>query len=217
VSIVHFPRLLVIGAGGHARMCLEILQDSAQFDVVGAVSADGTGIRDLGIPVLGRQGDVLSLTETEGVTTFCVAIGDNLTRQEIHRDLTQRGWAAALLVSADAVISRSAELGVGCQIMPAAVVTAAASIGVGTIVNTNASIDHDARIGDFVHVAPGVAIGGDVVIGDRALIGLGARVLPGVVIGADVIVGAGAVVIDNVPDGATVVGVPARTRGDATT
>ena len=210
VSIVRAPKLLMIGAGGHARMCLEILQDAAQFDVVGAVSTDGTGSANLGIPVLGRQADVMNLTETEAVTTFCVAIGDNLSRQEIHRDLTQRGWTAALLTSADAVISRSAQLGVGCQIMPAAVVTAATSIGVGTIVNTNASIDHDGQIGDFVHVAPGVAIGGDVAIGDRSLVGLGARILPGVVVGADVIVGAGAVVIDDVPDGTTVLGVPAR-------
>jgi hypothetical protein len=76
-------------------MCLEVLQDSAKFDLVGAVSADGTGSRDLGIPVLGRQEDFSNLTETGDATTICVAVGDNLTRQEIRIDLTQRGWAAA--------------------------------------------------------------------------------------------------------------------------
>lgn len=203
-------RVLVLGAGGHARMCLEALQSRGSVVVVGAVSADGTGIDSLGVPVLGLDVDVEEIAQREGVTTFCVAIGDNSSRERHTRRLTERGHLITDAISSSAVVSPSATLGSGVQLMPAAVVNAAARIGDGTIVNTNASVDHDCRIGDFVHVAPGVAIGGDVTIGDRAMVGLGARVLPGISIGADATVGIGAVVIRDVAAGATVVGVPAR-------
>lgn len=193
-------------------MCLEILLQRRDLHVVGAVSRDGLGLDGLGVPMLGKDSDVVKLTESEGVNTFCVAIGSNVIRQDISRNLTQSGHSTATLVSPSSVVSSSAVLGAGCQLMPASVVTAATRIGDGTIVNTNASIDHDGRIGEFVHVGPGAAIGGDVVIGDRSFVGLGARVLPGVTIGSGVTVGAGAVVVDDIPDGVTVMGVPARQR-----
>ena len=200
----------MFGAGGHAGMCLEILDASPEFVVVGAVSADGTGRPGLGVPVVGRDDDWEYLAESEHISTFCVAIGDNRIRQDRSENITRSGRATAMIVSPTAVVSATATLGAGCQLMPAAVVTAATTMGEGTIVNTNASVDHDGRIGRFVHVGPGAVIGGDVTVGDRTFVGLGARVLPGITIGSDVTVGAGAVVVRDLPDGVTVVGVPAR-------
>ena len=203
-------RVLLIGAGGHARVCLEALLDMDDTDVVGAVSADGSGIAGLGVPLLGMQSDLEKITQSHGVTAVCVAIGDNSIRQTISTIVAESGGTVTHVVSRFAMLSSSASLGDGVQLLAGSVVNAACDIGAGTIVNTNASIDHDCHVGEFVHVAPGVAIGGDVTIGELAFIGLGARVLPGLTIGAGATVGAGAVVIADVPPGATVVGVPAR-------
>ncbi len=207
---IHAPRLLMIGAGGHARVCLDVMVDNDEVMVVGAVSAEGVLSEPLGVPLLGTDAQLRDLTQSHAVTTFCVSIGSNVIRQAFSELLTQSGRHITRIVSRSAVISSSAKLGSGVQIMPAAVVTAAAVLGEGTIVNTNASVDHNCRVGRFVHVAPGAVIGGDVTVGNRAFIGLGSRLLPGVTIGADAIVGAGAVVLSDVPAGATVVGVPAR-------
>jgi UDP-perosamine 4-acetyltransferase len=206
-------RVLLVGAGGHARVCLEALRDMGDLHVVGAVSADGTSVTGLGVPVLGTQSEVPRITQDHRVTTLCVAIGDNLTRSGLTKQLTESGHNITQAVSRFAMISLTASLGGGVQLLPGSVVNAASELGAGTIVNSNASIDHDCRVGQFVHVAPGAAIGGGVTIGDLAFVGLGARVLPGLTIGAGATVGAGAVVIADVAPGVTVVGAPARVVG----
>ena len=153
------------------------------------------------------------LTESGLVATFCVGIGSNAVRQQIVKNLTNSGHNLTSAISRSAVLSYSARLGHGVQILPGAVVMAATVLGDGVIVNTNASVDHDGIVGDYVHIAPGAAIAGDVTIGARTLVGVGARVLPGVRIGSDAVIGGGAVVIADVADGTTVVGNPARPIG----
>ncbi len=203
-------RVLVIGAGGHARVCIEVLLETPGLTVVGAVSDDGAGRDGLGIPVLGRQDDLQELALSVDGNALCVAIGDNGVRSRISQEVTESGWSTTTIVSRAATVSPTVELAPGCQLLPGAVVNAASTLGAGTIVNTNASVDHDARVGEFVHIAPGAVLGGDVTIGDRAFVGLGARVLPGRTVGSDAVVGAGAVVVEDVAPGTTVVGVPAR-------
>lgn len=203
-------RVLLMGAGGHARVCLEALRDDPTHEVVGAVSRDGKGIEGLGIDVLDTDEHLQIATERAGATTGFVAIGDNRARAELARRWLELGLPFTSAVSRHAIVSSTATIEVGVALLPGSVVNAATTIGTGTIVNTNASVDHDCRVGTFVHIAPGAAIGGGVTIGDGALIGIGARVLPNLRIGEGATVGGGAVVVSDVPAGATVVGCPAR-------
>lgn len=203
-------RVLLIGAGGHARVVLEALGDSSSYEVVGAVSADGLGIDRLGVPMLGTDSALAEVAEMHGIELACPAIGDNASRQRAAERWAGGGRGIATAVSRSAVVSATVDVGRGVAILPAAVVNAATRVGDGAIVNTNASIDHDCQIGEYAHVAPGCAIAGGVVIGARTLVGIGARILPGIKVGSDAIIGAGAVVTSDVGDGTVVVGVPAR-------
>lgn len=207
-------RVLLIGAGGHARVCLEALLDDPLHDVIGAVSRDGSGVDELGVPMLGTDDDLPDVTQRAQATTAFVAIGDNRARSTVARRWLETGLPLATAVSRHVAISSTAVIAPGVALLPGAVVNASTTIGLGSIVNTNASVDHDCDIGEFVHIAPGTAIGGGVTIGDSTFVGLGARIIPNLRIGAGVTIGAGAVVIRDVPDGATVVGVPARAIGD---
>lgn len=202
---------MLLGAGGHARVVLEVLLADPTMEVIGAASDDGSGIDGLGVPMLGTTEDLASLATGHRLDAACVAIGDNAARVRVSdRWTTETGLPLASGVSPHAVVSSTARVGDGTVVFPGAVVNPATTLGRGVIVNTNASIDHDGHVGDFVHVAPGCAVAGGVTIGDRAFLGIGAVVTPGVTIGADAVVGAGAVVVDDVPAGTTVVGVPAR-------
>ena len=202
--------VIMIGAGGHARVCLEALQDDERHTVVGALSQDGAGVAALGVPMLGHEGELQRLIDERGIDAAFVAIGDNAARRRVAERCVEAGLSLTVAVSRYAMLSRTAEVTEGVAILPGAVVNAATRIGEGTIVNTNASVDHDGVIGAYAHIAPGVAIGGNVTIGALAMIGTGARVLPGLTVGEGATVGAGAVVRHDVAPGDTVVGVPAR-------
>lgn len=202
--------VLLIGAGGHARVVVEALLDMGDAVVVGAISRDGRGVDRLPVPSISAESEWENTAESVGADTFCVAIGDNDARRRWSEKLTESGHSITQAISAGAVVSGSATIGAGAQLMAGAVVNAAARVGDGVIVNTNASVDHDCDVGDFVHIAPAAVLGGSVVVGAGALVGIGSRVLPGITIGEGATVGAGAVVIRDVPPGVTVVGVPAR-------
>ncbi|MDQ3469871.1 MAG: hypothetical protein M3487_08925, partial [Actinomycetota bacterium] len=169
--------VLIIGAGGHALVCIEVLR-SAGARVAGCVSSDGLAGADLapmGVDMAGTTDDVGRLVAA-GTTELFVAVGDNDARRRLTAAACADGGRLVVAVSADAVVSPTAAIGDGALVMPGAVVNAQASIGAGAIVNTNATVEHECRVGDFVHLAPRSVLAGRVVVGDGALVGVGACV-----------------------------------------
>lgn len=211
MSATSRTRVLVVGAGGHARVCLEALTDSG-FSIVGCVTRDGAAVDGLPAPVLGVDSDIARIAAAHEVRHAFVAIGDNADRQAAADRCASAGLRLVNAVSRFAMVSPAAQLGEGVAVLAGAVLNASASVADGAIVNTRASIDHDVRVGPFAHVAVGASLAGGVTVGPRALLGVGSCAVPNVRIGADAVVGAGAAVTRDVPDGVTVVGVPARER-----
>lgn len=203
-------RVLVIGAGGHARVAIEALRDDPTLHVVGCLSRDGGSSASSGVDVVGADDQITAVVAEHRVTHAFVAIGNNRTRAGFHLQCAQLGLPLVNAISGGARLSPSAQLGSGVMLAPGAVVNAAARLGDGVIVNTNASVDYDCIIGDHSHIAPGVAMGGTVMIGAGVLVGIGARIVPGVTIGEGATIGAGTVVVRDVPAGTVVVGTPAR-------
>jgi sugar O-acyltransferase (sialic acid O-acetyltransferase NeuD family) len=203
------PDIVMIGAGGHASVCVDVLTGQGHV-VVGALSSDGSAASGFAVPVLGTTDELADVITAHPLAAWFVAIGDNAARRRWIDACTRHGAALPTAIGTTAWVSASATVGTGTLIAPHVVVNAGAMIGAGVIVNSAAVVEHDCRIGDCAHVAPGAVLGGGVQVGDGALIGLGSRVLPGVRIGRRAIIGAGAVVVDDVDDGVTMAGVPAR-------
>lgn len=206
--------VIVLGAGGHAAVVLEILFANG-VDVAGLTDKKEEAHQRsdvLGARILGAD-DILPDLYKRGINEAIVAIGDNTVRQGLAHKATSTGMHLINAIHQASVVSRSARLGGGVAVMATAVVNARSEIGDGVIINTGASVDHDCAIGSYSHIAPGSRLGGAVICGERVLIGIGATVVPGIRIGDDAIVGAGAVVISDVPGRTTVVGAPARTLG----
>ena len=200
--------LVIIGAGGHARVVLDIAQ-SLNRPVAAFVDEHELLTPLDGVPVLKSiQMLTLGLERYE----YIVAIGDNFVRARVTESLITAvpQIRFATLVHPRATIARTSFLDPGTVVMAGAVVNPGSRVGRHCIINTRASLDHDNEIGNFSSLAPGCVTGGNVRVGDFSAISLGASVIHGITIGTHSIVGAGAVVVEDVPDFSTVIGVPAH-------
>lgn len=200
--------LLIVGAGGHAKVVADILI-SQGITVLGFLD-DNLTLRDahcLGLPIL----DPIDDYQSHSPTGLVMGIGDNATRKAVAERLGNEArplWRTAIHPSA--IVARSARIGEGTVIAAGAVINPDAVIGRHVIINTGATVDHDCDIDDFCHIAPGANLAGGTCVGEGSLIGIGATVIPYHSIGSWAVVGAGAVVVTDIPDNVIAKGIPAR-------
>lgn len=209
--------VIIVGAGGHGKVVLDILRARGEHRVVGFLDANSDlhGMEISRCPVLGDLNMVGKL-KAKGVAGAVVAIGDNRVRRSYAQKLAWSGLTLVNAVHPSAVVSPTAVLGENVVVAAGAIVCTEAHVGNSVILNTAATVDHECDIGEGVHIAPGARLAGRVSVGAGAFIGIGASALPCLKVGEDAIVGGGALVHRDVPAGATVVGVPARVIKTAT-
>lgn len=208
-------RVVGVGAGGHARVLMDIVRLTPGLSLIGMIDADATrwGREHFGSPILGGEDELCALWTSGRVDAAFIGVGgvpSNAMRRRVFERVRALGVLVVSLVHPRACVADGVEIGEGCMIMGGSVVNPAATLGPGVIVNTGAIVEHDCTIGAFAHVCPGAVLGGTVRIGEEAFVGLGSRVIQGVSVGPGAVVGAGAVVLRDIPPEARVAGCPAR-------
>ncbi|MGD9153329.1 MAG: acetyltransferase [Gammaproteobacteria bacterium] len=205
--------VFILGAGGHAKVVVDILLSYDDVNILGILDADENKIGNniLDIEVIGTDKILDSFTPQK---IFLVnAIGSTAIpkkRAEIYKKFKSMGYKFFSVVHKSACIARDVEIGEGAQIMAGAVIQSGCKIGTNAIVNTVASIDHDGRIGDNSHLAPGVICSGNVTVGNNTHVGVGAVIIQNIDVGDNCLVAAGSVVTKNIMAGSFVMGVPAK-------
>lgn len=204
-------KIVVYGAGGHAKVVLDVLEKSGTCTIVGLLDDSEKLAGDIrsGYRVLGGSVLFQELMES-GVKGMVVALGNNLRRRAVFDAARAAGFEGIVAIHPSVVLGSRVKIGAGSVLVAGVVVNVDAEIGENVIVNTSASVDHDCRISAHAHLSPGVGLAGRVTVGEFTHIGIGAVVLPNVTIGKHCIIGAGAVVREDIPDGMIVVGNPAR-------
>jgi sugar O-acyltransferase (sialic acid O-acetyltransferase NeuD family) len=205
-------RVAIIGAGGHGRVVLDILNKLPSDRVVGFVDAnkDLAGRRIDGMPVLGDMSSMEAIRDDFQIAGAIVAIGYNGVRRSFADELDHIGIQLVNAIHPSADLAGNVGLGRNVVAAAGALVCAHCQIGDSAILNTGCIVDHETMIGTAAHICPGARLAGRVTVEAGAFVGIGATVVQSVRIGYEAIVGAGAVVIDDVDPMATVVGVPAR-------
>lgn len=204
-------QIVIIGAGGHGKVVLDILHAAGEDEPVGFIdsSPSRAGGRVVGLPIFGPA-NVLPKLRQQGIRGAIVAIGDCRARVQYSSLLREQGFELVNAIHPTSSISPTAALGRNVVIAAQAAVCTEARIDDSVILNTACVVDHECEIGPGAHVCPGAHLAGRVRVGAGAWIGIGANVIQCLSIGEHATVGAGAAVIRDVPAYSTVVGVPAR-------
>lgn len=204
-------KIVLIGAGGHCKVIIDIIKSIGEYDIVGITDKNAKESL-LNVPIIGDD-SVLQKIYNEGVKYAFITIGalSNMTiRNNIYINLKNIGFELPVLIHKTAVVSSFSKVGEGTCVMPGTIINAGASIGKNCIINTGVIIEHDCKIGDNTHISPNASVAGNVKVGFNTHIGIGSSIIQCKTIGNNVTVGAGAVVIDDIEDNSLAVGIPAK-------
>lgn len=205
-------KIVLIGAGGHCKVIIDILKSMKKYEVVGILDNKNKSKYLLDVPIIGDD-TLLNELFLKGIKNAFICIGalNNINiRNNIYENLKKIGFKLPVLIHEKSIVSEYAKLGEGTCVMPGAIVNAGSIIKENCIINTGSIIEHDCLISSNCHVSPNVVLGGQTTIESNCHIGIGSTIIQGINVGENVTIGAGAVVVNNIEANSVAIGVPAK-------
>lgn len=188
-------KIIMIGAGGHAKSCIDLIETSTNFDVSHIMGTKN----ELNKKILDYKIDLLEKDLKKFKKNHLVIIGigqiKNSKRRTYFFDLLKSyGYILPVIKSKKSYVSKYSEISEGTVVFHDVVINVNTKIGKNCIINSKSLIEHDVTINNNVHISTGARINGGCVIGDGSFIGSGAVICQNVNIGKNCIIGAGVVV-----------------------
>ena len=191
--------ILLVGAGGHAGACIDVIEQEGRFVVKGLVGLPGeVGSRVFDYPVLGSDADLPALLSD--CKNALVVVGQIKTpdlRISLFHQLQENKCVLPVIVSPYAYVSPNAKLDTGTIVMHGAIVNARAVVGKNCIINSQSLIEHDVVISDHCHIATAATINSGVRIGTGTFVGSNSSVRQFINIGERCLIGMGQQVLSD--------------------
>jgi UDP-perosamine 4-acetyltransferase len=207
--------LVVLGAGGHAKVCVSsLLEQNSNLELTGYIAPGPNPEFEekFNLPYLGTDEEFVSgSSRNELLINGIAQTSEDPIREKIYNYYSNREFSFYGFKHPSSVYpTKGVHFDEGVQLMSSSTLQSGVTVNKNSIINTNASVDHDCLIGQHSHIGPGAILCGNVQVGSNVHVGAGATIVEGVEIAPSVIIGAGAVVIDDIEAGNTVVGTPAQ-------
>jgi sugar O-acyltransferase (sialic acid O-acetyltransferase NeuD family) len=157
-------KLILIGGGGHCKSCIDVIEQTDQFKLVGILDKqEFVGQQVLSYDIIGTDEQIARLV-IEGYQ-FLITIGQlrsSKIRQRLFAQLQECNAMLATVISPRAYVSTHALVEEGTIVMHDALINSNARIGKNCIINSKALIEHDVVIGDHCHISTSATINGGV-------------------------------------------------------
>jgi len=196
-------KIILIGAGGHAESCIDVIEQEDRFEIAGLIGLENEiGQNRLGYKIIGTDGDLLGVSKS--IPNALITTGQIKTaslRVKLFELAKSLNFKMPSVISPKAYVSPHANIGIGTIVMHGSQVNAGARIGINCIINSRSLIEHGVNIGDHCHLATGVVINGNVSIGDETFVGSGSVMKEGIIVGESCVVGMGLSLLTNLDNG----------------
>ena len=191
--------IILIGAGGHALSCIDVIEQAKNFKIAGLVGLKeeiGTVIN--GYKVIGSDSDLAQIARDYKFALITVGqIRNADLRIKLFTEAIKVGFELPIITSPYSYISPNAQIDKGTIVLHGVVINAHVKIGTNCIINSRVLIEHGTTVSDHCHISTGAILNGDTQIGARSFIGSGAILKQGISIGTDCQVGMGQLVTKN--------------------
>lgn len=203
-------QLILIGGGGHAKACIDVIQSLDEYNIIGYIDIKETIDSKYKIPYLGDDTCIKNYLKE---ASFLITVGQIKSaniRIKLFDYLKSINADIATIVSKNAIVSSHARIGKGSILMHSVIVQSDVSIGENCIINDRALLEHDVVVGDHCHISTGAIINGNVTIGSSTFIGSSAVVKNGITIGDSVVIGFASAIKNDINNNQSWVGNPAK-------
>ena len=202
------PTMVLIGAGGHAHACIDVIERHSGYRIAGLVGMqEEMQAEHLGYEVIATDADLPRLAEEYEFALITVGqIHSPATRIRLYQQCVELGFSLPSIVAPTALLGTHTSIGAGTIVMHGAIVNAGARVGQNCIINSTALVEHDAVIDDHCHISTGAILNGKVSIGAGSFVGSGCVIKDGISIGKNCIVGLGLSVRKDQADNSTFLG-----------
>ena len=200
---MNLPRLLIIGSGGHANSCIDVIEQGRKFKIAGIIdNKKMIGETILNYKIIGSDDDLPMLRQDFDYAF--VAIGQIKffdTKLALFTILQKLNFKLPYFISPYAYFSPHAQIGQGSIVMHGAIINSRVVIGCNTIINSNALIEHDTIVDDHCHISTASVLNGGVRVHSRSFVGSGSVVIENISIGNNCFIGASSLVKSDLADG----------------
>ena len=166
-------KVAIIGSGGHAKSCIEVINSLKNFNIIGLIDHDLN--KKIGkYKVLYNEKNILKLKKiTNNLIIGIGSIKDSSKRSKIFRKFKELGFNFPVVISKYANVSKQSTVGEGTIIFNYVYVNAGSVVGKNCIINNKVLIEHDVKIHDHCHISTGAIINGNCEIEEESFIGSG--------------------------------------------
>jgi sugar O-acyltransferase (sialic acid O-acetyltransferase NeuD family) len=202
------PNLILIGAGGHVRACIDVIEQEGIYKVAGLIGlAQEVGYKHFGYEVIATDAQLPELVAQYQFALITIGqIHSAEPRIHLYSQAQAAGFTFPTVIAPTAYVSSHSTIGAGTIVMHGSIINAGAQVGSNCIINSNSLIEHDAHVKDHCHISTGAILNGNTSIGTGSFVGSGAVIKEGVSIGANSLVGMGLMVRHNVDNNAKYLG-----------
>ncbi len=200
--------LIIIGAGGHSRSCIDTIEQEGKYKIGGLVGlSQEVGSSQFGYKVLGTDSELGELAKQFQYAFVGLGqIHSPELRIRVYEESITAGFVLPSIIAPSAYVSPHAKVGAGTIVMQGAILNAGVVVGNNCIINTRALLEHDSRVSDHCHVSTGAILNGDTSVGTGSFIGSSTVVKEGVSVGVGSVVGMGLALRHNLGAGSKYLG-----------